>query len=569
MAAEFKAAGNKALQAKNFDEAIAQYTKAIELDSTDKTFFSNRSAAYLSKGDGENALKDGERCIAIDAAWPKGYVRQGAALHKLRRYDDAEAAYRAGLASAPEDAGLLNGLADVEKAAKASAASNPLGGLLGPDLIPKLAGHPKLSKYLSDPAFMQKLQMLQANPSLMGSMFGDPQMQEVLSFALGINVMSPDQMGEEMGGGAAPPPAPAPAPAAPEPEPEPEEDLSQLTPEELKAREQRLAAVAKKEEGNAHYKAKRFAEALASYDAAIALDPKNMAFLLNKAAVYLEMKEIETCVATCKDAVAVGRENRAPFAEIAKAFVRAGNAYKKGGDLQAAIEEYKNANLENYDKAVERNIKNLELEARKRAKAAYVDPAKAVEAKERGNELFRAGEFVKAIDEYEEAIKRDPQNPAYPNNLAATLSKIGDFAGAKRACEKALDLDDKYVKAWAKKGDIEFLMKEYHKALESYKKGLAIDGDSQLCKQGLQKTSQAINASSAGGGGMSEDEQRQRAERGMADPEIQGILQDPVVRQVLQDLSGGDAMAGQRAMADPNMRMKIEKLIAAGVLQTK
>ena len=112
-------------------------------------------------------------------------------------------------------------------------------------------------------------------------------------------------------------------------------------------------------------------------------------------------------------------------------------------------------------------------------------------------------------------------------------------------------------------------MKEYHKALESYKKGLHIDADSQLCKQGLQKTSQAINASSAGGGGMSDDEQRQRAERGMADPEIQGILQDPVVRQVLQDLSGGDAMAGQRAMADPNMRMKIEKLIAAGVLQTK
>ena len=102
-------------------------------------------------------------------------------------------------------------------------------------------------------------------------------------------------------------------------------------------------------------------------------------------------------------------------------------------------------------------------------------------------------------------------------------------------------------------------MKEYHKALESYKKGLAIDGDSQLCKQGLQKTSQAINASSAGGGGMSEDEQRQRAERGMADPEIQGILQDPVVRQVLQDLSGGDAMAGQRAWPTRTARMEDRK----------
>ena len=109
-------------------------------------------------------------------------------------------------------------------------------------------------------------------------------------------------------------------------------------------------------------------------------------------------------------------------------------------------------------------------------------------------------------------------------------------------------------------------MKEYHKALESYKKGLALDPESQLCKQGLAKTSAAVNQ---GGGAVSEEEQRARAEKGMADPQIQAILNDPVVRQVLQDLSGGDQMAGQRAMSDPAMAAKIEKLIAAGVLQTK
>lgn len=37
---------------------------------------------------------------------------------------------------------------------------------------------------------------------------------------------------------------------------------------------------------------------------------------------------------------------------------------------------------------------------------------------------------------------------------------------------QAIELDPKYVKAWAKKGDIEFFMKEYHRAMESYKKGL-------------------------------------------------------------------------------------------------
>ena len=53
----------------------------------------------------------------------------------------------------------------------------------------------------------------------------------------------------------------------------------------------------------------------------------------------------------------------------------------------------------------------------------------------------------------------------------------------------------------------------------------------------------------------------------LKDPETQAILQDPKVRQVIQDLSGGDVAAGQRAMSDPVMRGKIEKLIASGVLQ--
>ena len=51
------------------------------------------------------------------------------------------------------------------------------------------------------------------------------------------------------------------------------------------------------------------------------------------------------------------------------------------------------------------------------------------------------------------------------------------------------------------------------------------------------------------------------------DPEIHVILQDPMVRQAIQDLSGGDAAAGQRAMSDPVMRGKIELLVASGVLQ--
>lgn len=82
------------------------------------------------------------------------------------------------------------------------------------------------------------------------------------------------------------------------------------------------------------------------------------------------------------------------------------------------------------------------------------------------------------------------------------------------------------------------------------------------------KTMQQINASSKG---ASEDERKERAAHGMADPEIQAILSDPVVRQVIQDLSTSDPTAqaaGNKAMRDPVMGAKINKLIAAGVLQT-
>ncbi len=66
---------------------------------------------------------------------------------------------------------------------------------------------------------------------------------------------------------------------------------------------------------------------------------------------------------------------------------------------------------------------------------------------------------------------------------------------------------------------------------------------------------------------MTEEEKKERAAHGMADPEIQNILHDPVMKQVLQDFNENPA-AAQQAMRDVTVRRKIEKLIAAGVLQT-
>jgi stress-induced-phosphoprotein 1 len=70
-----------------------------------------------------------------------------------------------------------------------------------------------------------------------------------------------------------------------------------------------------------------------------------------------------------------------------------------------------------------------------------------------------------------------------------------------------------------------------------------------------------------GSANMSEEERKERAAHAMADPEIQSILQDPVINQVLRDFNENPSAAND-AMRDTSVRSKIEKLIAAGVLQT-
>ena len=66
--------------------------------------------------------------------------------------------------------------------------------------------------------------------------------------------------------------------------------------------------------------------------------------------------------------------------------------------------------------------------------------------------------------------------------------------------------------------------------------------------------------------GSNQEDQEERAKKAMADPEIQGILQTPEVRNALADLER-DPKALNKIMQNRSLAEKIEKLIAAGVLK--
>lgn len=61
--------------------------------------------------------------------------------------------------------------------------------------------------------------------------------------------------------------------------------------------------------------------------------------------------------------------------------------------------------------------------------------------------VAQKGLWQEARFRFERAVKSDPQSASAFNNLAVALEQVGDFAGARKAYEHALELkpDDAYI----------------------------------------------------------------------------------------------------------------------------
>ena len=182
-------------------------------------------------------------------------------------------------------------------------------------------------------------------------------------------------------------------------------------------------------------------------------------------------------------------------------------------------------------------LKKVQKEKEKRDALAYINPEIAEQHKERGNELFKAGNFPDAIKEFDEGVKRDPNNKFLYSNRSFAYIKLMEPVRGLQDAEKCLELDPEFVKAWARKGTCHQLQKEYHKAMEAFEKGLALDPNNKECKDGAQKTMMLIQTQSHASSGNDQE----RMAHAMADPEIQNIMRDPSVMQVLRDMQENPA----------------------------
>jgi stress-induced-phosphoprotein 1 len=84
-AATIKAKGIDAFKSKDFEKAIEEFAKAIELSPSDHTLYGNTSACYYNLNKFDEALESAEKCIEVNPGWSKGYQRKGMALAALNK----------------------------------------------------------------------------------------------------------------------------------------------------------------------------------------------------------------------------------------------------------------------------------------------------------------------------------------------------------------------------------------------------------------------------------------------------------------------------------------------------
>ncbi|KAI4310923.1 hypothetical protein MLD38_035867 [Melastoma candidum] len=106
----------------------------------------------------------------------------------------------------------------------------------------------------------------------------------------------------------------------------------------------------------------------------------------------------------------------------------------------------------------------------------------AASEKELGNELFKQKKFNEAIDCYSRSIAFSPTAVAYANRAMSYL-KIKRFREAEDDCTEALNLDDRYIKAYSRRATARKELRKLKESLEDAEFALRLEPDNQEVKK--------------------------------------------------------------------------------------
>lgn len=113
------------------------------------------------------------------------------------------------------------------------------------------------------------------------------------------------------------------------------------------------------------------------------------------------------------------------------------------------------------------------------APAVKTEPSPQTPSAERRNrdgaELYRLGKYQEALTELKEAVRLEPGNAAYHNNLGVALMSVDMAAEAEDSFKTALELKPGYPEALNNYGALLEKKGDAKRAIEAYRKAVSID----------------------------------------------------------------------------------------------
>lgn len=210
---QLKLEGNKALSQRNFEDAVDLYTRAIDIDSNNAVYYSNRAAAYSQLQLHDNAIADADAAIRVDSKYSKAYSRLGLAKYASGDAQGALEAYEMGIKVEGDNVSdaMKRGYETAKKRVDEEAVTTrdaPADGAAGgaPAGFPDLGalgsmfgggaggGMPDLGSLMSNPAVAQMAQKFMSDPNALNNLMSNPAVANMAQRMQGGNMPSMSEM---------------------------------------------------------------------------------------------------------------------------------------------------------------------------------------------------------------------------------------------------------------------------------------------------------------------------------------------------------------------------------------
>ncbi|KAJ4361975.1 hypothetical protein N0V83_010916 [Neocucurbitaria cava] len=357
-AEEYKAAGNKFFKIKDYPAAIKEYSKAIDADPKNATYYSNRAAAFISANRFVEAMEDCKTADELDPDNMKILLRLGRVYTSLGRPDEAVQVYNSIDATAKDMQPALT----MQKHLRTAEDTFRNGGAGSMVIYALNEAEKGLGVGVDRPRKWQLMRgeahLRMGNPNALG------EAQNVAMSLLRNNNQDPDALvlrGRALYAQGENDKAIQHFRQALSCDPDFKEAVKYLR------MVQKLERM--KQEGNAAFKAGRYKEAIDTYSQALEIDPANKntnsKLLQNRALCHTRQKSWKLAIADAEKALELDPSYTKARKTRAKALGEAGNWEEAVRDLKAIQEENPS------EPGIAKEIRDAELELKKSKRKDY------------------------------------------------------------------------------------------------------------------------------------------------------------------------------------------------------